>query len=311
VRGSGSGRRQCSASLLTAAAQAEHCTHQPPPIAAAGRSDQTAAHTQAQPPAHPPNPAGPRGPNRWSRAREREGREEPADAVGSPLTTGSRLSFCPNATSRALHCSSLSPPLVCSYLSLGLRAASWVCLSLLPTKRPHQIPYPIHLLPPHKNISPPSAVAAAASPPFRLPSPPFPLPPSRVSPAAAAARSEADAARSHGAAAAAPGTVQLRYARPFHGQIRSASAGSWVSLSLPLIVSGWAPRALVLMGSCVLAGDPLYPELWRACAGPLVTVPRPGDLVFYFPQGHIEQVLAAASTPFSARAGAGLLCSGR
>jgi len=50
-------------------------------------------------------------------------------------------------------------------------------------------------------------------------------------------------------------------------------------------------RSLVLMVPCsVPAGDPLYPELWRACAGPLVTVPRVGDLVFYFPQGHIEQV---------------------
>ncbi|KAF8686869.1 hypothetical protein HU200_043374 [Digitaria exilis] len=37
--------------------------------------------------------------------------------------------------------------------------------------------------------------------------------------------------------------------------------------------------------------DALYTELWRACAGPLVAVPRPGDLVFYFPQGHIEQVV--------------------
>jgi hypothetical protein len=34
----------------------------------------------------------------------------------------------------------------------------------------------------------------------------------------------------------------------------------------------------------------LYRELWHACAGPLVTVPREGELVFYFPQGHIEQV---------------------
>lgn len=34
----------------------------------------------------------------------------------------------------------------------------------------------------------------------------------------------------------------------------------------------------------------LYRELWHACAGPLVTVPREGDRVFYFPQGHIEQV---------------------
>ena len=31
-------------------------------------------------------------------------------------------------------------------------------------------------------------------------------------------------------------------------------------------------------------------ELWHACAGPLVTVPREGELVYYFPQGHIEQV---------------------
>ena len=34
----------------------------------------------------------------------------------------------------------------------------------------------------------------------------------------------------------------------------------------------------------------LYTELWRACAGPLVTVPRQKELVYYFPQGHIEQV---------------------
>lgn len=34
----------------------------------------------------------------------------------------------------------------------------------------------------------------------------------------------------------------------------------------------------------------LYTELWRACAGPLVTVPREQDLVFYFPQGHLEEV---------------------
>lgn len=34
----------------------------------------------------------------------------------------------------------------------------------------------------------------------------------------------------------------------------------------------------------------LFTELWHACAGPLVTVPREGERVFYFPQGHIEQV---------------------
>lgn len=39
----------------------------------------------------------------------------------------------------------------------------------------------------------------------------------------------------------------------------------------------------------------LYRELWHACAGPLVTVPRKDDRVFYFPQGHIEQVEASTS----------------
>ncbi|KAL3512105.1 hypothetical protein ACH5RR_024822 [Cinchona calisaya] len=39
----------------------------------------------------------------------------------------------------------------------------------------------------------------------------------------------------------------------------------------------------------------LYAELWRACAGPLVTVPREKELVYYFPQGHIEQVEASTN----------------
>ncbi|XP_073007222.1 auxin response factor 23-like [Typha latifolia] len=41
--------------------------------------------------------------------------------------------------------------------------------------------------------------------------------------------------------------------------------------------------------------DALYNELWYACAGPLVTVPRAGERVFYFPQGHIEQVEASTN----------------
>ncbi|KAK4280321.1 hypothetical protein QN277_011959 [Acacia crassicarpa] len=36
--------------------------------------------------------------------------------------------------------------------------------------------------------------------------------------------------------------------------------------------------------------DALYKELWHACAGPLVTLPREGEGVYYFPQGHMEQV---------------------
>ncbi|OIW13348.1 hypothetical protein TanjilG_02868 [Lupinus angustifolius] len=36
----------------------------------------------------------------------------------------------------------------------------------------------------------------------------------------------------------------------------------------------------------------LKAELWRLCAGPCVYVPRVGEKIFYFPQGHLEQVVA-------------------
>lgn len=42
----------------------------------------------------------------------------------------------------------------------------------------------------------------------------------------------------------------------------------------------------------------VYSELWHACAGPLASLPRKGNLVVYFPQGHLEQI--ASSSPFSA-----------
>ncbi|XP_047944460.1 auxin response factor 2B-like isoform X1 [Salvia hispanica] len=48
-------------------------------------------------------------------------------------------------------------------------------------------------------------------------------------------------------------------------------------------------------GRAVDAERALYTELWKACAGPLVTVPRENELVFYFPQGHIEQVEASTN----------------
>ncbi|XP_073525938.1 uncharacterized protein [Phyllobates terribilis] len=40
-------------------------------------------------------------------------------------------------------------------------------------------------------------------------------------------------------------------------------------------------------------GSDMYGELWRACAGPLVELPRQGERVFYFPQGHMEQLEAS------------------
>lgn len=39
--------------------------------------------------------------------------------------------------------------------------------------------------------------------------------------------------------------------------------------------------------------DDMYTELWKACAGPLVDIPRAGERVFYFPQGHMEQLEAS------------------
>ncbi|XP_028098148.1 auxin response factor 4-like [Camellia sinensis] len=41
----------------------------------------------------------------------------------------------------------------------------------------------------------------------------------------------------------------------------------------------------------------LYTEPWHACAGPLVTVPREGERMFYFPQGHIEQAMNLIFNP--------------
>ncbi|XVF73011.1 hypothetical protein PTKIN_Ptkin12aG0167300 [Pterospermum kingtungense] len=42
-------------------------------------------------------------------------------------------------------------------------------------------------------------------------------------------------------------------------------------------------------------GDDLYPELWKLCAGPLVEIPRVHERVFYFPQGHMEQLEASTN----------------
>ncbi|KAL0426139.1 UNVERIFIED_CONTAM: Auxin response factor 18 [Sesamum radiatum] len=44
-----------------------------------------------------------------------------------------------------------------------------------------------------------------------------------------------------------------------------------------------------------VASDDLYAELWKACAGPLVDVPRKGERVYYFPQGHMEQLEASTN----------------
>lgn len=47
-----------------------------------------------------------------------------------------------------------------------------------------------------------------------------------------------------------------------------------------------------LLASRAARGD-YFEELWQACAGPLVSVPQPRQLVMYLPQGHIEQITAS------------------
>ncbi|KAJ6307960.1 hypothetical protein OIU76_017694 [Salix suchowensis] len=48
-------------------------------------------------------------------------------------------------------------------------------------------------------------------------------------------------------------------------------------------------------------GDDLYTELWKACSGPLVDVPKRGERVFYFPQGHMEQLEASTNQELNQR----------
>ncbi|KAJ8753116.1 hypothetical protein K2173_017666 [Erythroxylum novogranatense] len=46
-------------------------------------------------------------------------------------------------------------------------------------------------------------------------------------------------------------------------------------------------------GGVVTENRSINPELWQACAGPLVNLPAAGTHVVYFPQGHSEQVAAS------------------
>ncbi|XP_077239190.1 auxin response factor 4 [Tasmannia lanceolata] len=41
-------------------------------------------------------------------------------------------------------------------------------------------------------------------------------------------------------------------------------------------------------------GGSIYLELWHACAGPLVSLPKKGSVVVYFPQGHLEQTVVSS-----------------
>ncbi|CAH8392723.1 unnamed protein product [Eruca vesicaria subsp. sativa] len=49
--------------------------------------------------------------------------------------------------------------------------------------------------------------------------------------------------------------------------------------------------------STTASASSIYSELWHACAGPLTSLPKKGNVVVYFPQGHLEQ---GAMAPYPA-----------
>ncbi|XP_013612786.1 PREDICTED: auxin response factor 4 isoform X4 [Brassica oleracea var. oleracea] len=50
--------------------------------------------------------------------------------------------------------------------------------------------------------------------------------------------------------------------------------------------------------STTASASSIYSELWHACAGPLTSLPKKGNVVVYFPQGHLEQgVMVSYSSP--------------
>lgn len=56
--------------------------------------------------------------------------------------------------------------------------------------------------------------------------------------------------------------------------------------------SGSSSSASVLSASTLVAAasSSVCLELWHACAGPLISLPKKGSVVVYLPQGHLEQV---------------------
>lgn len=58
----------------------------------------------------------------------------------------------------------------------------------------------------------------------------------------------------------------------------------WEKMEGRFLTSGWV---IVVAGT---EKKSINPELWQACAGPLVNLPPAGTHVVYFPQGHSEQV---------------------
>ncbi|EFJ34439.1 hypothetical protein SELMODRAFT_166729 [Selaginella moellendorffii] len=94
-----------------------------------------------------------------------------------------------------------------------------------------------------------------------------------------------------GGAAATSGTIFARPAGPRPDGSSSSPQVPAMGRQIPQRVSAFS--GYVSSGSS--GGSSLDSEAWHACAGPLVCLPLVGDRVVYFPQGHIEQVLASTN----------------
>lgn len=63
-----------------------------------------------------------------------------------------------------------------------------------------------------------------------------------------------------------------------------------VSLDSPASSSSAATGSSDLTSSTTPAGASVCMELWHACAGPLISLPKKGSAVVYLPQGHLEHL---------------------
>lgn len=73
--------------------------------------------------------------------------------------------------------------------------------------------------------------------------------------------------------------------------------GSCVNCNLSTTSTSSCSSNASSSSSSSLALSSIYMELWHACAGPLTSLPKKGNVVVYFPQGHMEE--AASVSPFS------------
>ncbi|KAL0460220.1 UNVERIFIED_CONTAM: Auxin response factor 4 [Sesamum latifolium] len=80
---------------------------------------------------------------------------------------------------------------------------------------------------------------------------------------------------------------------------KGGEGGSCVCCCLPTSTSSCSSNAAsASSSSCpISASSSIYMELWHACAGPLTSLPTKGNLVVYFPQGHLEQSNSASFPP--------------